>query len=251
MRGVREYLGADEVFLTKKTFSNDTNRLARDWGILAIDHERIAELEKVWVPDTNLRIGSHDYEHFYNRHKQLYDAVIKNDPNLKEVFLFARSQFWYTDNTIRLKRTITHIDDLSLALVGDWAKGDVAYSQRWLLMELVILLRVKDLTGQGALFSLEEKEVPPPPYSEGLIDIVERLLARETSAAGVPRLLDLVAYEVVLKSGKVTPHILSTLFQGDLDLTLKLGKNTLFFLFDHTNLAREHVADLLGWELPS
>lgn len=300
IRGLNEYLRADEVFVAKKTFSHKTNEFARSWGILALDDERIAELEKAWIPDSALWLGSHDYRYFYERHKQLYNDIIKKDDKLKATFWFARSEFWYTENTIRLKRTITHIDDLARDLVGDWSQDDIAYSQRWLISELIVLLsvsvlylchqcysfskldresyvaqllaagllpieelrklrqaaqqyvyqKVKELTGQEALFPPEASDVPPPDYAAALIDIVERLFARETQALQVPRLLDLIVYEVALKSGEVTSEILSPLFQGDLELILKLAKNILFFLFDHTSLNKEQVADLLAWELP-
>ena len=301
MLGLSEYLHADEVFVAKRRFSHKTNELARSWGIIALDDERIAELERVWIPHGDLWLGSHDYRYFYERHKRLYDDIIKKDSKLKAAFVFARSEFWYTKNTIRLKRTITHIDNLAQDLVGDWSQDDTAYSQRWLVLELIILLsvsvlclchqcysfsrrdreryvaellaagllpieelrklrqaalqyvhqKVKELTGQGTLFPPEASEVPPPDYTESLVDIVERLLARETQAHQVPRLLDLVVYEGVLKSGEVTSEILSPLFQGDLELTLKLAKNILFFLFDHTKLDKEQVADLFVWELPT
>jgi hypothetical protein len=297
--GLSEYLQADEVFIAKRRFTHKTNELARSWGILALDDERIAELEQVWISHSDLWLGSHDYRYFYERHRQLYDDIIKRDSRLKAAFVFARSEFWYTENTIRLKRTITHIDDLAKSLVGDWAQDDIAYSQRWLILELIILFsisvlclcyqsysfsksdrerlvaellaagllpieelrkirqaalryvhqKVKELTGQGMLFPPEANDVPPPEYTESLIDIVERLLARETHASEIPRLLDLVVFEGVLKSGPVAPEIFSSLFHGDLEFTLKLAKNLLFFLFDHTNLEKEQVADLLAWEL--
>jgi hypothetical protein len=301
MRGLRQYLQADEVFVAKTRFSHGTNILAREWDILAIDDSRLEELEEVWVPDPTLWIGSHDHQHFYSKHRGQYDKVVKNDPALKKVFSFARSEFWYTPNPLRLKRTIRHIDDLAASLVGDWNTDDVAYTQRWLLMELIVLLsastlwlchqcfplsradrasyirqvltagllpreelekirraaqqyisaRVRDVTGQQSLFTAGDDGIAPPAYSEGLLDIVERLLAREKSAIRVPRLLDLVVYQVLLKGGGLPADMLSAALGDDLDMTLKLAKNGVFFLINYTGLTKEHVADLLAWELPT
>jgi hypothetical protein len=299
IRGLNQHLHADETFVAKKKFSRQTNEFARRWGILALDAERVAELEDAWVPQSELWLGSHDYHHFYERHKQVYNDIIKKDARLKSAFLFARSEFWYTENTIRLKRAITHIDDLAQDLVGDWARNNTAYSQRWLILELIVLLsisvlhlchqcyslsklarrgyvaqllaagllpidelrklrqaaqqyayqKVKELAGQEALFPAEASDVPPPDYTAALLDILERLLARETQALQVPRLLDLITYEVALKSGQVTSEILSPLFHGDVEMTLKLAKNILYFLFDHTSLDKDQVVDLLVWEI--
>jgi len=110
-----------------KTFATDND-------VIPLDYERLEEMEK------QLKIS--EWQGFYAldnfpRHLDFWNTT-KKEPNTKirHHYWFLVSDFWTMSNNIRIKRTITHVQNLleRVSLEGNY--------YRWLLIESIVLFSV-------------------------------------------------------------------------------------------------------------
>jgi len=84
-------------------------------------------------------------------------------------------------------------------------------------------------------------QVPPPKYTEPLVDLMDRFYERPTVAQRVPRLLDLLTYESIIPGKEVDKSRVKLFFGEDVEILAKMSKNVVTFLERATGFPTEVV----------
>jgi hypothetical protein len=177
--GLSEYFSASSSIIVRKAIPAKIKHFAQDVGIIPIDYARLKEIEKNnGVPSGFL--GSCDYE-YYEPRIQKYYLDLKDNPHLSKIYWFLRSRYWYSENSARLKQTIT-----ALKMMAANAKPEPI---RWLTYEASILFSLSLVNLCRDLFPLTETERPEfvnnllitgvgsPEYSKKVLGAAYGLLA--------------------------------------------------------------------------
>ncbi len=182
MSGLSRYLEASNSFVVRKTIPSKVKRFAQELNVLPVDYARLTELEKqIGIPSNFL--GSCNYE-FYEPRIQKYYQSIKDDPQLSKVYWFLRSRFWFTDNSTRMKQTITALEML--------AKNPKPEASRWLIYEASILLSLSlvylcqeifsftDLERSEYIVNLLTTGIGSPDFSKKVLDATYGIIVAKT-----------------------------------------------------------------------
>lgn len=177
--GLSRYFGTSDSMIIRRVIPAKIKRFAQEAGIIPIDYARLLELEKNnEIPSTFL--GSCDYDYYESRIHKYYQNV-KDDPSLSRIYWFLRSRYWYTENSGRMKQTITALQMLS--------KNPKPEASQWLVYEASILLSLSLLYLCHELFPLSESERPEylmnllttgvgsPEFSKKVLDATYGLIA--------------------------------------------------------------------------
>ena len=189
LAGLSEYFTASSSMIIRKAIPAKIKRFAQDVGITPIDYSRLMEIEKNnGIPATFL--GSNDYEYYEPRIQQYYQNF-KDDPHLSKIYWFLRSRYWYSENSARVKQTITVLKMLS--------SNTKPEAIRWLAYEASILFSLSLVYLCKELFPLTEKERPEyinnllitgvgsPEYSKKVLSATYGLIASiEKEKTGKP-----------------------------------------------------------------
>jgi|GEM_PF-2440753 len=197
--GLRRYFSSNQAFIARKHISQKIKDFAREMNVLAFDYNRIFELEKdLGIIDDWM--GSHDLNYYQPRLKGYYQRISQEN-KLSRIYWFIRSEFWYTNNSIRLKKLITASEILSKynRLI---VEAELREALKWLIYESAILFSVSVLYLCGEVFSLtsEEREryidhkmmygLVPPEETKKIIELAYKVVnakVREKTGEGLPR----------------------------------------------------------------
>jgi len=199
LHGVRTLVGAESALLVVDKQPTERVRWVAD--TLKVDAQGIddvARREDTIGIATNADWGAHDPE--YVRTEERIFRSVKDDPELKPAIWFFRSEFWFLDPTVALKRTVALIESLSKRLV-DSLPHDEAESIRWLIADgtVCFILAATQLAGMAIKLPLAEfRTVMTERMSEGL-----------ASAAQLKELSNAVDRYVlgIFKEVGIPPHI--------------------------------------------
>lgn len=134
LRGLKEFLGASQTYLVMPRITPKFKTFANENSVIPLDHERFSELEE------QLKISG--WEGFFaldnlTRHMKNWDSVKKEaKTETRHHYWFLVSHFWTMPNNIRIKRIITHAQDL----IGHVSLDKPLH--QWLLIESIILFSV-------------------------------------------------------------------------------------------------------------
>lgn len=283
--GLSRYFAASYSMIIRKNIPAKIKRFAQEAGIVPIDYSRLLELEKNnEVPSAFL--GSCDYAHYEPRIPKYYQNV-KDDPQLSKIYWFLRSRYWYTENSGRMKQSITALQMLS--------KNPKPEASRWLIYEASVLLSLsliylcrelfplseserpeyirnlltagvgspefskkvldatygliaaieKDRTGKTSSIDYSNLRIPPPEYSNTLIDLATRMIQRPTISPHVPRFLDFVCFEFLFKNRKIDVEKVKEVFPLGTDMIAKLSKNVTKFVVENGNIPESMFENLM------
>ena len=73
-------------------------------------------------------------------------------------------------------------------------------------------------------------QIPPPPYTDLVVDILDRFYEHPSIAIQVPRFLELLIYEYILPSNDIDKTVIQAFFPIDITLLVKMSKNVVTFL---------------------
>lgn len=73
-------------------------------------------------------------------------------------------------------------------------------------------------------------EIPPPNYALHLVDLLERFYERPNIAIQVPRFLEIVVYDFLLREKEQSDLLLSTAFPEKIEMLKKMSSNVVTFL---------------------
>lgn len=291
LRGLKEFLGASQTYLVMPRITSKFKTFAIQNGVIPLDDRRFTELEK------QLKIsnwgGSYALDNF-PRHIEYWNTT-KSETNarIRHHYWFLVSDFWTMANNIKIKRVITHVEDLLKQI-----STKKPYHQ-WLLVESIILfsvalmgfcydlsplsetnrkkyVNVKMIEGIGTIEDQEkilktvralvgsileehnlklpsgllgEIKIPPPIYTEKLIELLERLLDKPYLSIHIPRFLDYWLYESAIRQSTIDQDRLLTIFKlssEEMDILAKLSKNIVRFL-DPKADQHEYLKPLLSY----
>jgi hypothetical protein len=88
-------------------------------------------------------------------------------------------------------------------------------------------------------------EIPPPEYLNPLLDNLQRIYEHPNIAIQVPRFLDLVTYDYMLRAKDIDKNELDSFFGIDLILLAKMAKNVVTFLDKAIEFPKEIVDPLM------
>lgn len=98
-------------------------------------------------------------------------------------------------------------------------------------IKMYIEHKIYELTGKKTTISKEEFRIPPPEYTDNLIELMNRLLKNPKYSTQIPRFLDFITFEYILNDKNIDRAELAQLFpEIDLDLLAKMSKNLIRFL---------------------
>ena len=134
LKGLKDFLGASQTYLVMPRITPKFKTFATDNDVVPLDCERLEEMEK------QLKIsewqGSYALDNF-PKHMEYWSAT-KKEPNAKtrHHYWFLVSDFWAMSNNIRIKRSLTHVQNLleRVPLEEEY--------YRWLLIESIVLFSV-------------------------------------------------------------------------------------------------------------
>jgi len=132
--GVRRLVpGADRHMLaTVKLASDRVRALARRLGAEVVDERDLARREKLLGLDPDDLSGPHDPA-FIDAEKKVF-GFVKRDDELKRVWSFVRSDFWFLDEVYGLKRALGALQLLARRWHADLPAAE-ADAVRWLVEE--------------------------------------------------------------------------------------------------------------------
>lgn len=134
--GLRTLVGADDNFVvTTRAASERVRRLARQLGSDLLDEHDVAHREAVLHLDDRSSWGPFDPE-LLVRQRAAHDAV-KDDRDLKRVYWFTRSDFWFLQPVAGIKRAL----GACRVLAGRWAPELPTAERdavRWLAAQIVV-----------------------------------------------------------------------------------------------------------------
>lgn len=291
--GLRALVGADDNFVaTTKAATERVRRLATQLGAQLIDERDVAHRESLLGIDEKTPWGPHDPALLVAQ-RSVYDTV-KRDRDLKRVYWFVRSDFWFSDPVRGLKRALGACRLLATRISGQLPDSE-RQAVRWLAHQAAVTVvvatvriaaasyrqppavartRLSEQLSEGLadyhtlvelsrtvdrymMAVLREAKVDPgsvvgalgvlspeaPPYTEPLLEVVERLAAEPAASSQLPRLLDWRIAEVALERelGELPAPTLEVV-NGDADRLLRtIGT----FLTGQTKLPRELVEGVL------
>ena len=150
LAGLSGYFSTTSAMIVKKSIPSKIKRFAQEVGITPIDYARLKEIEKTnGRPDVFL--GSNDYEYYEPKLREYYQ-FLKDDAHLAKIYWFLRSQYWYSQNSTRMKKTLTALKMLSA--------NPKFKAGQWLTYEATTLFSLSLVYLCKELFPLSDKERP-------------------------------------------------------------------------------------------
>ncbi len=113
----------------------------------------------------------------------------------------------------------------------------------------IIAATVKEMTGKTIRIPNGDLKIPPPEYTELLIELVMRIIQHAQYAREMPRLMDYLLYESVIWEQDVKNDLMRAEMQLDekqMDFIIKLGKNIILFM-DPNAKQRSFLAQFLSF----
>ena len=196
LHGVRALVGADSALLVVD--KQPTARIRRVAETLKIDVQGVddvARREGIIGIATNADWGAHDPE--YMRSEERIFRSVKDDRELQRAVWFFRSEFWFLDPSVALKRTVALIESLSKRLING-LPHDEAESIRWLIADGTVsfILAATQLASMAIKLPLADfRTIMTERMSEGLApvaqlkqlpDAVDRYMLGIFERAGIP-----------------------------------------------------------------
>jgi hypothetical protein len=110
-----------------------------------------------------------------------------------------------------------------------------------------VLTYVSALQGVKLPHTTESQiDVPPPKYTDYLVDYIERIYEHPRAAIQVPRFLDVIINEFIIPKNDIDKNILQKTFNGDLSILAKMSKNVVIFLERAIGFPKEILQPLLS-----
>lgn len=196
LHGVRTLVGAETALLVVDKQPTERIRWVAD--TLKVDVQGIDDVtrrEGTIGIATNADWGAHDPE--YVRTEERIFRSVKDDRELKPAIWFFRSEFWFLDPTVALKRTLVLIESLSKRLING-LPHDEAESLRWLIADgtVCFILAATQLAGMAVKLPLTDFRtlmtermsggLAPAAQLKQLSDAVDRYMLGIFKQAGIP-----------------------------------------------------------------
>jgi hypothetical protein len=89
-------------------------------------------------------------------------------------------------------------------------------------------------------------DIPPPIYTDSLIENLERIYEHPRAAIQVPRLMDLVVYDYIIPRIELQRESLQMMFADDVVLIAKMAKNVITFLENAIGFPRKIMEPLFS-----
>lgn len=276
MKGLSNYLKADNSMLAKPEIKSKIKNFANELGVIPVDSTLLEEMEKNnAIPDEWLGSFDYDnyetklrnyylfirtkpklskvywflkssfwFENNITRLKQCLtalDVLVKQEETeskkwliYESTILFSVSMIWLCHETksfTNIERE-NYISDMLTTGLGSKDKAkkilDATFG--------VIAALMKEKGVEPSLIEYENLQLTPPEYTKPLIDLIERCNNNPKEAIQVPRFLDFICYEFLMKETEIDLDKLKKLFPDSIDLIAKLTKNIVNFVMDQKNV---------------
>jgi len=106
---------------------------------------------------------------------------------------------------------------------------------------------IREKTGESIYLEEKYLRLVPPEYTKALIDLIDRLIQKPNLAINVPRFLDLICYEYLMKGKEIDYERVKKIFPEKTDFVAKLSKNVIRFLITQRNIPQEMYENLLNF----
>ncbi len=128
VRGVKEYFGASQAYLVKKSISSKAKIFMPKLDIIGVDNETLFEFEKIYHTNT-LPLYSEKY------YSELDKIIPKYENEYKKIFDYLVTRYWFTESNVSMKVL------LSMLAKRDFYKtlDKNNRNHRFLLMEVCIM----------------------------------------------------------------------------------------------------------------
>ena len=160
-----------------------------------VTRQSLSRREDIIGIATNADWGAHDPE-YVQTEERIFRSVT-DDRELQRAVWFFRSEFWFLDPTVALKRTVVLIESLSKRLI-EGLPHDEAESLRWLIADgtVCFILATTQLAGMAVKLPLTDfrtimtermsEGLAPAAQLERLSDAVDRYMLGIFERAGIP-----------------------------------------------------------------
>lgn len=287
LKGLSKYFTTDNVMIVREKISGKIKKFAHEVGIIPIDFARLKELERIGaVPDIWIgSFDWENYDVLFSRYYQAIRGnlglsraywlmrskfwYIDNTTRLKQLIttletisenpkpdhvrwllyessiLMSVAILWLCHQTYSFN-TDERSYYIKRALTTGIMPPDVAKKILGATYGVVASL-VKEKTGESIYVDEKYLRLPLPKYAEPLIDLVERLMQRPKISKEIPRFLDLVCYEYLLKNREIDKRRIGEIFPRDTEMIAKLSKNIIRFMVAEKHVPEEIYQSLMDF----
>jgi len=285
--GLSRYFTATSTMIVRRTIPAKIKNFASEVGVTPIDFERLEELEKSgkslseWIGSFDYQYYDARRLQYYHTIKgdpglsKVYWFVrsrfwyTDNSTRLKQLItalelisnnLGSEASKWLLyESSVLLSVAIIYLcrdtyplsakerpEYIANVLTTGLGSPEVAKK----ILEAtygVVASIIKEKSGETPYIDDKFLRISPPEYTESLIDLVERLTQRPKISVEVPRFLDLVCYEYLLKEKEIDQKKVEEIFPSDTDLIAKMSKNVLKFIIDKKNVPEKIYESLMNF----
>lgn len=299
LRGLASLVGADGAELTSAIQPTaEARQLGVGLDVRAQTLEDLARREQQVRIDVVGDSGSHGETALLRRHE--VHATCSSNHDLEQAYWFLRSEVWFLDPWMSLKRTaalVRHLAKMWAPKVTDDEQSAVA----WLLAETVSVFTLNLVTvareaialdrrtfetalserlAAGAVSPMELRRLAdavdryvagvlrqvgapahavvesmgafqptPPEYAAPLAETAARLAASPQHTRTLPRYLDLILHERLVRQREPAPAALNKLGANDLNVLARAARLVAAFLRGQADLPLD-VAEFMGSPVP-
>lgn len=270
LSGLKKFLDYDIAYLCKPHINRVMKDFALSNGIIPMDEGKLTELETkfnindVWQGSYNIQKHS-DIIEYYNRIKNnpnlnhLYWFLriefwaLPCNLQIKRCMYYFENCFGDRDLAQHEKYLLGELYILSSISLLNICKDVYPYTryerETWItnkmieglgtvdqqdkilsLIKQITEAKVEEITQQKVPIYVGGYSIPPPEYTIGLIEVVDRLLDKAEYSIEIPRFLDFFIYEYGINNSPLNRDYLSGLINENLDIIAKLAKNILRFV---------------------
>lgn len=287
LMGLSEYFSASNSIFVRKSIKAKIKSFANEVGVVPVDFKKLEELEEQieisesWVGSFDYKYYDQRMPRYYKavkentrisrvywflrsrfwytdnstRLKQLITAleVISKSP-LTEVhswllfestILLSIAILWLCHETYSFnsKERSEYIENVLTTGVGSREVTkrilDSTYG--------VIVALMKEKGVEPSIPDYDLLRLEPPEYSKPLIGLVERLNQRPMKSVQIPRFLDIICYEYLLKGKEIERSKTEEIFPSHIDLIAKLSKNVVKFIIDQKQIPEKKFEGLMSF----
>jgi hypothetical protein len=193
-RGLRELVGADSNFIaTVRSLGDPVRRLAAQLGTELMDEGDVAHRERILGIDPTKPLGPHTEP--VVQAERIVRAASKDDEELRRIYWFVRSDFWFLAPVVGLKRVL----GACRLIEKRWHSNlppDEAEKIRWLCRQLFVLAAIA-FTSVAA----ESYRQPPHVSRPRLLEQLSEGIANFSTLREISRQVDRYVTTVLAEAG--------------------------------------------------
>lgn len=128
VRGVKEYFGATQAYLVKKSISSKAKLFMPKLEIIGVDNDTLSEFEKIYHTNA-LPLYSETY------YCELDKIILEYDNEYKKIFDYLVTRYWFTELNVSMKVLLSMLEKRDFYKTLDKNNRN----HRFLLMEVCIM----------------------------------------------------------------------------------------------------------------